>query len=68
MKISTTALSTTFLFNISIAIAGDLPLKFDFGSGIAKEGYMEVNSSTIYTHERRFGFDFSTAPALPGSR
>lgn len=38
----------------------DVPLKFDFGTGDVAEGYTRVASTTEYTDEKGYGFDFQS--------
>jgi lysophospholipase L1-like esterase len=41
--------------------------KFDFGKGIAQEGYTLVTTDTRYTKEKGYGFEFSSDLICPGT-
>ncbi|MFT3737801.1 MAG: rhamnogalacturonan acetylesterase [Breznakibacter sp.] len=43
-------------------------LKFDFGQGKVKKGYIGVTPETIYTPGRGYGFDYGTCPASEAVR
>lgn len=45
---------------VIFAQAFELPLKFDFGSGAVAEGYLPVTSTTVYSEEPGYGFDFDS--------
>lgn len=52
----------------SLALTAQRPMKFDFGHGKVKKGYVQVKPDTRYTPERGYGFDYGTRPASEAYR